>query len=106
LVSELQALLEGVVAGSLSGWHGWGCGRPSVLLADLVEEVGLGVQPGAGHTGALREHADGDGLLGVDQLPQGGDGAATGVLGAGVGGLGEVAAVVSFHRGPAGVRAR
>ena len=72
----------------------------------LGEQVSLGVQPGSGHAGALREHADRNRLLGGGQVPQGADGTATGLLRAGAGGLGEVAAVVSSHRSPRGVRAR
>ena len=89
LVCELQALPEGAVAGGLPGGHGRDCRPPWAFRADLGEQVGLGVQPGSGYPGALREHADRDGLLGGGQVPQGADGTATGLLRAGAGGLGD-----------------
>lgn len=106
LVSELEALPERAVAGSLPGRHGRWCCWPGLVLADLGEQVGLRVDPGARHAGPLGEDADHEGLTGAGQFPQGGQGASAGALGPGSGGFGQVAAVIGSHRSPRVARAR
>jgi hypothetical protein len=98
LVRESEALpqrCDGSAFGSAVRVGGglWICGEP----ADVVAELGLGVEPGAGNAGTGGDIGDGESLSGLGEVVQGSLGTVEGVGAATLGGRDEMVTVVR-HR--------
>jgi hypothetical protein len=98
-VGQFKTLAQGVIASALLG----GYRRAGLVLAlvaeptDLVFDVGLGVDPGAGYSGVASDGLEGEHGTGSIELMHRCERLGAGVFVALFGGGGEVNAVVSPH---------